>query len=98
MKQKCPAFAEKHTEGIKKMRSLNADGCEQDTAKYFLLISAKPMLQVLHDSSGLVYLMLLSLLAPYEVNVNHMKVSVKKVREESKEKIILCRKRSSYTL
>lgn len=80
------------------MRSLNAHGCEQDTANYFLLISAKPMLQVLHDSSGLIYLMLLGLLAPYEVSLNHMKVSVKKVREESKQKVILCRKRSSYTL
>lgn len=61
------------------MRALNADrfeGCEQDTAKYFLLMSTKPICQDLCDSLGLVYLTLLDLLAPYEASLKHTKVSV----------------------
>lgn len=62
----------------KNLRAINADGYEQDAAKYFLLMSPKPILQVLCDSLGLVYLMLLSLLAPFEVILSHTKVSKSK--------------------
>lgn len=64
--------------GSKNLRVSHADGCEQDTAKYFLLMSPKPILQGLCDSLGLVYLMLLSLLAPFEVSLSHTKVSKSK--------------------
>lgn len=59
-------------------------------------MSPKPILQVLYDSLGLVYLMLLGLLAPYEASLNHKKVSVREVSKQ--DKVIPCRKGSCCPL